>query len=311
MQEHIESADGPNPASVMEAIAEVTKWSNLCKAVEILTGEREPKYVHEPAMALFILKAWLSTPKPLSYVVKNAPKVFFSLIIIEEVYKLRKQKGLKHKSPIDLFYTAVNEPSLRHALKVVFGRIDIIEFLVNNTWRPYRLGSAYLENRSEIERINGLSSYRLRLGYGGYNFTANDAASLLGAIHDEKSWGATTVKKIRSRWREKESFLFIGHIDAFSDVISFRESKIHDLMACLVEGAKNHRRNANYFASVKGIISDLTPKVSKELEKYDRWRKIEILNPIELPLLDDVECVKIDEQGIKPTVRRSAKAAYP
>ena len=101
--------------------------------------------------------------------------------------------------------------------------------------------------------------------------------------------------------------MFIGRMEEFSSIVSFDDLKIPDLLQSIEADAINHKRNTNYFANVKGIISQLTPETSKELEKDERWRKIVNPSPIPLAPFDDDECEKIEELGIKPTVRRSAE----
>jgi hypothetical protein len=96
-------------------------------------------------------------------------------------------------------------------------------------------------------------------------------------------------------------------MEQFSNIISFNDLKGRDLLRSIGADAINYERNTNYFANVRGIISELTPETSKELEKYERWRKLEKPSPIELEPFNDNERTKIDELGIKPTVRRSAE----
>jgi hypothetical protein len=115
------------------------------------------------------------------------------------------------------------------------------------------------------------------------------------------------MKEVRSRWKEKEAFLFIGQSEEFSGIVSFKDVKIPDLLQLIEAEAMNHERNTNYFANVKGIISNLTPETSKELEKDERWRKIENPSSIVLLPFNDDEREKMDVLRIQPTVRHSAE----
>ena len=114
------------------------------------------------------------------------------------------------------------------------------------------------------------------------------------------------MKEVRSRWKEKEAFLFIGQREEFSGIVSFKDVRVPDLLQLIEAEATNHQRNTNYFANVKGIISNLTPETSKELEKDERWRKIENPSPITLKPFSDDELKKIDNLRLK-RVRQSAE----
>jgi hypothetical protein len=140
-----------------------------CSAYEILTGGREEKYTYEAAIALFAIKAWLSSSRSLSFAINRAPAVFCCLLLSEKIDETRKQKKLLYEPFLDVFNNAIDEHSLTPTLNKVFGRRNIIEFLVNSTWRPYR---AFTNEKIkfEIERLNKLTEYRLRLGGNGINY---------------------------------------------------------------------------------------------------------------------------------------------
>ena len=275
-----------------------------------MTGGREEKYRYEAAIALFVVKSWLSSSKSLLFAIRSAPAIFCCLILSEKINEIRRQKEFIHKPSVDVYDdvcdNAIDKHNLERTLNAGFGRRNIIDFLLNNTWRPHHSGITNKTNKSEIEHLNKLTEYRLRLGSEGYNDSANDAARLLGAMRSDKSWKSTTVKGIRSRWKEKEAFLFIGQREEFSRIVSFSEKK-SDLIQSIEKDYINYERNTNYFADVKGIISRLTPEISKELEKNERWRKIGNSSSIALAPFSADEREKIDEQGIKPPVRRSAE----
>jgi hypothetical protein len=294
-------------SSPFDVVSEATKWHCFCNAIDILTGGREEKYSYEAAIASFVIKTWLSTSRSLLDAIRSAPSIFCCLILSEKINDIRKQEKSIHRPFVDVFNNAIDKHNLNPTLNAVFGKRNIIEFLVNNTWRPHRVAITNKKIKSEIERLNKLTEYRLRLGSEGYNFAANDAALLLGAMRNETAWKPTSVKDVRSCWKEKEAFLFTGQREEFSGIVSFSEVKISDLLQSNEADAINHERNINYFANVKGIISQLTPETSKELEKHERWRKIENRSPSALAQFNDDEREKIDEQGIKPTVRRSAE----
>jgi hypothetical protein len=305
MPAQIEGENSPSALSVIDVMREATKWHYVSSAYEILTGGRQQKYTHEAAIALFAIKAWLSSSRSLSFAMNRAPAVFCCLLLSEKINEMRKQEKLLYKPFLDVFNNAIDEHNLTPTLNKVFGRINIIEFLISSTWRPHR---AFTNEKIklEIERLNKLTEYRLRLGDNGINYSANDAASLLGAMRRETSWGPTTMKEVRSRWKEKEAFLFIGQREEFSGIVSFKDVRVPDLLQLIEAEAINHERNTNYFANVKGIISNLTPEISKELEKDERWRKIETPSPITLKPFSDDELQKIDNLRLK-RVRQSAE----
>jgi hypothetical protein len=303
MTAQIEGKNSSSEPRIIDILKEGTKWHYVCDAIEILTGGRNERYIYEGAIAAFVIKSWLSSSKSLLFAFKNAPTIFCCLILSEKINEIRKQKEFRMKP----FVNFLNNANLTRTLNVTFMRRNIVEFLINNTWRPHRSGVTNEKHKFEIERLNKLTEYRLRLGNEGYNFAANDAALLLGKMQRELSWKPTTVKEIHSRWKEKEAFLFVGRVEEFASVVSFNALKTPDLLQAIKADAVNHKRNSNYFAKVKGIISELTPETSRELEKYERWRKIENPSPIPLESFDDNERTRIDELGIKPTVRRSAE----
>ena len=220
--------------------------------------------------------------------------------------KFEKQKKFIHEHFLDVLNNAIYDNNLTPTLNKVFGTKNIIYFLINSTWRPHRVFTNE-KIKLEIERLNKLTEYRLRLGDNGFNYSVNDAAALLGAMRSETSWKPTTMKEVRSRWKGKEAFLFIGQREEFSGIVSFKDVKIPDLSQLVQDEAIDHERNINYFAHVKDIISKLTPDTSKDLEKHERWRKIENPSPSASAPFNEDERKKIEELGIKPTVRRSAE----
>jgi hypothetical protein len=291
---------------MIDVVNNQRRWIYICKAIDILTGGREEDYPYEAAIALFVIKAWLSSNVSLLFAIRCAPAIFCSMVLSEDINDTRRQKEFRHKSSLNLFNRAVDIPNLTQALNTAFLRMNIIDFLLKITWRPYRHGAVDEKKKFEIERLNELTNYRLRLGKADYNFGVNDAALLLGKMRNDTSWKSTTIKNLHKRWKEKEAFLFIGRMEEFSSIVSFYDLTIPDLLRSIEAEAKNYPRNANYFANVKGIIAQLTPEVSKELERNELWRKIE---PRTIPIaeINDDERKKIDQLGITPTLRRSAK----
>ena len=300
----IRQANISSNTSIIDVVMKATRWSYVCNAIDILTGRRDEEYPYEAAIALFVIKAWLSGSVPLLFAIKNAPALFCSMVLSEEINDARQRKEFRHKSSLNLFNRAVDNPDLTRTMNSAFLRMNVIEFLLKTTWRPNRYGIIDKKNKSEIERLNELTAYRLRLGKD-YNFGVNDAALLLGEMRKEKSWKSTTVKDIRRRWKKKEAFLFIGRMQEVSSVVSFDDLAIRELLHSIEADAKNYQRNTNYFANVKGVIAQLTPEISKELEKDERWRTIEPTT-IALASINDDERRKIKQLLITATPRRSA-----
>jgi hypothetical protein len=304
MPTQIGTADILSGEAPIDVVAKATRWRYVCKAIDILTGERAEEYPYEAAIVLFVIKSWLSSTVSLLFAIKYAPAILCSMLLSEEINETRGRKEFRHKSSLNLFNRAIDNPNLTPALNASFQRMNIIDFLLKITWRPYHKINP--KRKLEIERLNELTGYRLRLGNNGYNFGVNDAAPLLGAMRNEKSWGPTTVKGIRKRWREKEAFLFIARSKDFYSITSFSNLTVPNMLSTIEEDAKNHQRNADYFSTVKGIIAQLTPEVSKELEKDERWRKI-VPRTIALSPFSDDERNEIEELSIIPMLRRSAK----
>jgi hypothetical protein len=141
---------------------------------------------------------------------------------------------------------------------------------------------------------------------GRYNGTIYDAELLLGKMHTDRAWKPSTIKQVRKRWEEKESFLFAAKMEEFSGILSFDEEMNGNIIELVESEAKNHRRYKNYFSSVKEIITQLTPEISKELEKDEVWGKLGNPRPLTLKAFSDDERKKIDSLRLK-RVRQSAE----
>ena len=92
MPPQIEGENSPSEPRVIDILKEETKWHYVCDAIEILTGGRDEKYSYEAAIALFVIKSWLSSTKSLLFAVKNAPTIFCSLILSEKIDEITEQE---------------------------------------------------------------------------------------------------------------------------------------------------------------------------------------------------------------------------
>ncbi len=261
----------------MNAIGEETKWSTFSGVVEVLTGGHKERYAHEAAAALFFMKSWISSSQSLLVSLRSAPLIFGSLLVSEEMNKLKKQKEFLYKPLATVFNAALEKPDINEAITKIFGTRNIIEFLLKTTRRPYVVGKVKNKEREfDVKRLNEFTEWRMRLIKGGYNGTISDAELLLGKMHAEKAWKPSTIKQVRKRWEEKELFLFAAKMEEFSGILSFGDVKNGNIIELVELEAKNHRRYTNYFSRVKEIITQLTPEISKELAKDEVWGKLEI-----------------------------------
>jgi hypothetical protein len=143
----------------MNAIGEETKWSTLSGVVEVLTGGHKERYAHEAAAALFFMKSWTSSSQSLLVALRSAPLIFGSLLVSEEIKRLKKQKEFLYKPFVTVFNAALEKPDVNEAITKIFGTRNIIEFLLKTTWRPYVVGKAIKKEREfDIERLNELQS---------------------------------------------------------------------------------------------------------------------------------------------------------
>jgi hypothetical protein len=237
---------------------------------------------------------------------RSAPLIFGSLLVSEEMSRLKKQKEFLYKPFVTVLNAALENQDINEAITSIFGTRNIIEFFLKTTWRPYVVRKVEEEVEFDIERLNEFTEYRLRLINGGYTGTIYDAELLLGKMHTDIAWKPSTIKQVRKRWGEKESFLYANKMDEFSGIVSFGDVKNGNIIESIESEAKKHERNTNYFSSVKEIITQLTPEISKELEKDEVWGKLGNPNPITLKPFTDDELNKIYNLRLK-RVRRSAE----
>src|SRR5271167_3237799 len=101
MPAQIEGKNSLSASSIIDIVTEATKGDYLCNAIEILTGGRDEKYSYEAAIALFVIKSWLSSSKSLLFAIKSAPAIFCCLILSEKINEVRKQKEFLYRPFVD------------------------------------------------------------------------------------------------------------------------------------------------------------------------------------------------------------------
>jgi hypothetical protein len=152
----------------------------------------------------------------------------------------------------------------------------------------------------EISALNALTRLRLRLHVTKrMTPSINNGIALLSNSKDDTQLGRTNAKALRRKRRAREAFLCaVQHCPE----MMLLPPKPAEIVGALKSEVRETERLNEYFALSKSLMKILDEDAAQAFEGY--WGN---LPTVDIPPLEPVDEEEMDEAGIGPRSRRSAK----
>ena len=263
-------------------------------AIRLLIGAGDESFQLERELRLFQFKAWLlGGPSRRSF---RQSALLFATILMSVRQGQRKFSLLTSSEVIVL---AMMSRELRPLIDYAFNEHKISLYqLTQIRFHPYR--EAHRKKPlEEISVLNALTKFRLCLHFTkGMTPSINNGVALFSNAKVDTKRGRTKAMALRQRMRVQEAFLYAAQHYPAMMLIPLKPSFVGALKSELRET----ELIKEYFALSKSLMKILDKDAALAFERH--WGNLPL---VDIPPLQPVSEQEMDEAGIRPSYRRSAK----
>jgi hypothetical protein len=262
-------------------------------AIRLLIGAGNESFELERELRLFQFKAWL-LGFPGRYSFPRSALLFATILVTA---RHRKFSLLTSSEAIVL---AMMSRELRPLIDYAFNKHKLPLYQLTQIWfHPYK--EAHRKKPLEgISVLNALTRFRLRLHFTKrMTPSINNGLALLSSAEVDTKAGRTSAKALRQRMRVQEAFLYAAQ--NYPEMM-FLPPKPAEIFGALKREMRETERINEYFALSKSLMKILDEDAAQAFERY--WGNLPL---VDIPPLQPVSEEEMDEAGIGPRYRRSAK----
>jgi hypothetical protein len=237
----------------------------LGTAIALLVGQRDAQFRREKPLTWFQFKNWLVDDRPVRNSFSDSGMAYCARAIRSKASQWYKADGAE--TPGKLLSRAATE--FEELIDVAFPRPKGIHSLINVYWIGTMSNAEVGKRKTDIERINRLTTWRLRLRESDREPSVNQGVQLSALADGDVRVG--TLKSLRAKHATREAFWFVA--DQFwPELLNMTILKNNS------DEITDADRLKRYFGQIRGVIELLNSSLADALARY--WSDVESAPPV-------------------------------